>query len=218
MSESSWDWLTKLRGRILVFDGPDGGGKTTQVDRFTDYLQRHRLEVCTVREPGGTQIGEQIRCLLLDPENREMDMRCEMLLYMASRAQLVASTIRPALRQGKIVLADRFVSATMAYQGAGGHISREEIRKVGQIALGDCWPDLVVILDVDQMTTNLRLNPNLDRIERRSAEYHQMVRAEFLEQARRDPRRYAVVNASGDADSVFVRIVDAVRSQLNEGS
>ena len=121
MTTTAPPWLSRLRKRFIVFDGPDGSGKSTQFQRFSKFVQNAGIEVCEVREPGGTHIGEQIRRVLLDPANKEeVDLRCEMLLFMASRAQLVAQRIRPARHAGQMVLADRFISSTLAYQGTAG--------------------------------------------------------------------------------------------------
>ena len=133
------DWLNKLRGRFIVFDGPDGSGKSTQFRRFLSLVHSADIEVCEVREPGGTEIGEQVRKVLLDPNNKEeIDLRAEMLLFMASRAQLISQRIRPAMKEGKLILADRFISSTLAYQGSAGGLPQEEIlasiRRVGRVA------------------------------------------------------------------------------------
>ena len=114
------DWIDQLKGRFLVFDGPDGSGKTTQFRRLAAWLTEQGLDVVEVREPGGTPIGEQIRSILLDTANAEMTVCCEMLLYMASRSQLVDELITPARKRGAVVLADRFISSTLAYQGTAG--------------------------------------------------------------------------------------------------
>jgi len=114
------NWIKNLASKFLVFDGPDGSGKSTQFVRFSSYCSEQNLAVCQVREPGSTNIGEQIRSVLLDPANIDMTLRSEMLLYMASRAQLVEQVIRPALARSELVLADRFVSSTLAYQGTAG--------------------------------------------------------------------------------------------------
>ena len=151
--------MAQLAGRFLVFDGPDGSGKSTQFSRFAAGCRSAGLTVCEVREPGGTDIGEQIRQILLDPDNHDMSLRCEMMLYMASRAQLIEQTIRPALADGQIVLADRFISSTLAYQGTAGGMSPEEILAVGRVAVGSIWPDLTVVFDVDEAVAATRLNP-----------------------------------------------------------
>lgn len=211
MSGTGESWVQALRGRFVVFDGPDGSGKTTQFRRFTQFVEMQGVEVCHVREPGGTFIGEQIRKVLLDPENKEeVDVRCEMLLFMASRAQLVAQKLRPALAAGQLVLADRFISSTLAYQGTAGGLPVEEIRRVGEVALRDCWPDLVVIFDVDERTAATRLNPLLDRIEQKGADYHRRVRQGYLDQAAGDPQRHLVVDARASEAQVFEAVVQGV--------
>ena len=221
-------WAQKLRGKLLVFDGPDGSGKSTQVARFSQLVQRSGVRVCHVREPGGTNIGEKIRNILLDPANEEMDLRCEMLLYMASRAQLVKEILRPAISEGQMVLADRFISSTLAYQGYAGGLPVEEIRAVARVALEDIWPDLVVIFDVDEETATQRLagrgrtkyvevtDPSLfsDRIEMRSREYHRAVREGYRRQAELDPDRYLIIDARDDEDQVNAALLASVEGWL----
>jgi dTMP kinase len=200
------DWLPDLRGTFMVFDGPDGSGKTTQFRRFVELCESHDIRVCEVREPGGTAIGEQVRDLLLhyrDDDHGAMAPACEMLLFMASRAQLIAERIRPALRDGCLVLADRFISSTLAYQGTAGGTPVADILRVGQVALGDTWPDRVVVFDVDEATAAKRLNPLLDRMEARGAAFHARVRQGYLDQAIQDPDRYVVIDARADENTVF---------------
>ncbi len=202
-------WITALRGRFIVFDGPVGSGKSTQFRKLANLAQEAGIRVCEVREPGGTHIGEQVRKLLLehrDDAHGEMDMRCEMLLFMASRAQLVAERIRPALEMNCLVLADRFISSTLAYQGTAGGLPVADIMSTGRVALGDCWPDLVVVFDVDQATAATRLNPLLDRMEQKGADYHRRVREGYRQQAADDPEHYLVIDATADADTVFERL------------
>lgn len=212
--------MNRLAGRFIVFDGPDGSGKSTQFRRLLDAAGAAGVAVCEVREPGGTNVGERIRQILLDPVHSEMALRCEMMLYMASRAQLVEERIRPAMARGELVLADRYVSSTLAYQGAAGGLPREEIIAVGHAACGTpgtpgaCWPDLTVIFDVDEATASTRLNPLLDRMERKGAEFHRRVRQGYLDQAKREPERYAVIDASVDPDSVTARLLAALRERF----
>lgn len=209
-------WMQKLAGRFLVFDGPDGSGKSTQFARFSAACREAGLQTCEVREPGGTSIGEQIRNILLDPKNDDMSMRCEMMLYMASRAQLLEERIRPALAKKHVVLADRFISSTLAYQGTAGGMSQEEILAVGRVAVGSVWPDLTVIFDVDERAASSRLNPLLDRMELRGAEFHRRVRNGFLAQANSQPDKYCVIDASPDADAVFAALMTALASRFGE--
>jgi dTMP kinase len=208
------DWMRLLAGRFIVFDGPDGSGKSTQFARIGDACEDAGLAVCRVREPGGTHVGERIRAILLDPDHDEMSVRSEMLLYMASRAQLVAEVIGPALGRGELVLADRFISSTLAYQGTAGGLPVDDILAVGRIALGDVWPDLNIIFDVDETVAAGRRDPDPDRMEQKGADYHRRVRAGYLDQAARDPERYVVIDASADTETVTQRTLDALRERL----
>ena len=207
-------WQENLGGRFLVFDGPDGSGKSTQIDRFSSWCDANSVTVELVREPGGTAIGEAIRRVLLDPAHEEMTVRAEMLLYMASRSQLVRERIRPALDTGKMVLADRFISSTLAYQGTAGGLGAEEIMDVGRVATDGIEPDLVVIFDVDEETRRSRMGVEKDRIERKSSEFHKRVREGYLAQARRDPTRYFVVDASVSEEEVFKALIEGLESRF----
>src|SRR5687768_9809413 len=143
----SVDLTSKLRGKFIVFDGPDGSGKGTQLQLLAHQLSNAGLEVVRAKDPGGTPIGDRIRSVLLDFDLSTMDVRCETFLFMASRAQLVTEVIEPAIKAGKVVLCDRFISSTCAYQGAAGYdIGR--IIDLGRMAVGETWPQLTVILDV----------------------------------------------------------------------
>ena len=207
-------WLQHLAGRFIVFDGPDGSGKTTQFARFVSYCREAGIDMCEVREPGGTTIGERIRAILLNPDNIEMSLRCEMMLYMASRAQLVEERIRPALDRGQLVLADRFLSSTRAYQGAAGGLSEAEILAVGKVAVGSIWPDLTIIVDVDERVAARRLHPLLDRMEKKGQEFHRRVREGFLAQARAQPSQYLVVDGTCEVDAVFAAVLEGVAARF----
>lgn len=202
--------VTALAGRFLVFDGPDGSGKSTQLKRFLAATKRADIRVTEVREPGGTEIGEKIRDALLEHLDREeMSLRCEMLLYMASRAQLCEQVIGPALARGDLVVADRFVASTYAYQGAAGGIPDEEIAAAAKIAMQGVTPDATLIFDVDQETAASRLNPLLDRMEAKGAAFHAKVRQGYKNLIDRDgdERRYLRVDARGSEDEVFANII-----------
>lgn len=203
-------WTSALRARFLVLDGPDGSGKSTQFRRLADFCRQNGLAVTETREPGGTPIGEQIRAVLLDPANSEMDVRCETMLYMASRAQLVHERIGPALRRGDLVLADRFISSTLAYQGTAGGLSCEEIVAVGDVAIGAVRPHLVVIFDVDEQTAAGRISLFPDRMEQKGAEFHRRVRDGYLDQARREPRRHLVIDSRAEPDTVWAALLDGL--------
>ena len=213
-------WISKLAGKFLVFDGPDGSGKTTQFRMLSALCREAGTPVCEVREPGGTEIGERVRAILLDRDVSRISVRCEMLLYMASRAQLVEEKILPALSRGELVLADRFVSSTLAYQGAAGGVPVKDIRAVAKAAYGNLRPDLVLIFDVNEQTAAQRAGIEVkgkngkksgaessslfaDRMEARGRDFRAKVRASYLDQAREDPDGHAVIDASGTAENVF---------------
>ncbi len=203
-------WTSLLSAKFVVFDGPDGSGKSTQFRAIADAARAAGVETIEVREPGGTKIGEKIREVLLDPANSEMVTRCEMLLYMASRAQLFEERIQPALARGAFVLADRFISSTLAYQGSAGGLARKDILAVGDIAIGGNWPDLVVVFDVDWETAQKRMNRTLDRMEQKDAEYHRRVRDGYLEQARAQPDKYLVVDSTVGPEAVIANVTRGI--------
>jgi len=205
---------SSLAGKFIVFDGPDGSGKSTQMRRFMQWCRVQGLVVKEVREPGGTSIGEQIRQVLLDPKNDVMTIQCEMLLYMASRAQLVEQEIVPSLERGELVVADRFVSATLAYQGSAGGLPTKWIQQVAEVAVSGHWPDLTLILDVDDQTAAGRLNPLLDRMELKGRAFNSKVREGFLEQARSMPERYIVIDSTKDEDSVEIAVKNAIKTRF----
>jgi dTMP kinase len=201
--------MQHLRGKFIVFDGPEGSGKSTQTELLHRRLLTAGVDVTLVRDPGSTRIGEQIRQILLNPEHDEMGMRCEMLLYMAARAQMMVQTILPALADGQMVLCDRFVSSTLAYQLGGDGLTDRDIRAVGDIAIRGRWPDLTIIFDLPVHLSSSRVQPKFtlfpddpdagvekDRIEQRPLDYHEQVRRNYLAQATADPARYRVVDAS----------------------
>jgi dTMP kinase len=229
--DSSYPWLPRLRGKFIAFEGPDGSGKSTQFRRLLALCKDRGVPACEVREPGGTTIGERIREILLDHAHHDMTLRCEMLLYMASRSQLVEQRIRPALARGELVLADRFVSSTFAYQGAAGGIPFKEIEDAATIALQGVVPHLVVVFDVDEVTAAKRINPLLqgnkhpqhphdrdgkgpDRIEARGGEFHRKVREGYLDLAKREPSRHIVLDASKSPEEVWNQLTEKLGARV----
>jgi dTMP kinase len=222
----------RLRGSFIAFDGGEGCGKSTQIARLRDRLTQLGLDVLAVRDPGATRIGEMIRSILLNPDHTEMGMRCEMLLYMAARAQMMHEVIRPALDAGKVVLTDRFVSSTLAYQLGGDGLNADEIRAVAGIALRDRLPDQTILLDMpaeasihrvlakfERRTAGLfgdEVTVMKDRIEQRPLAYHQQVRENFLAQAKHDPKRYRIIAADDPIDTVSANVWAAVEQMNGE--
>lgn len=206
------EWIEQLKGRFLVFDGPDGSGKTTQFRRFAAWLTEQGCDVVEVREPGGTSIGEQVRSILLDSANTEMTICCEMLLYMASRNQLVEEVISPALKRGAVVLADRFISSTLAYQGTAGGLDRARIMDIGRMVIGPHWPDCTLVFDVDSSTAARRRGGDTDRMEEKGQAFQEQVRTGYLEQIREDPERTLLIDASPDEDTVFAELCTAIEA------
>ncbi|MEM9064956.1 MAG: dTMP kinase [Planctomycetota bacterium] len=204
-----------IAGRFIVFEGPDGSGKSTQLRLTAKACKRAGVELIEVREPGGTFVGERIRTALLEHSPEPMSVTCEMLLYMASRAQLVEHKIRPAIERGACVLADRFVASTLAYQGAAGGMSEDEIRTVAAIATGGMQPHQVVVFDVDEHTAATRLNPLMDRMEAKGREFHRRVRAGYHAQAGIDPGRYLLIDASPDQDTVWRNLLSELPAKLS---
>ncbi|MCC6660502.1 MAG: dTMP kinase [Phycisphaerales bacterium] len=211
---SDHPWLTRLAGRFIAFEGPDGSGKTTQFRRFTSACAEAGVTVCEVREPGGTGVGERIREILLDHAHRDMTLRCEMMLYMASRAQLVEQRIRPAMAAGQLVAADRYLASTIAYQGAAGGLPVADITDVARVALQGCVPDLTLLFDVDEETSASRMNPLLDRMEAKGREYHRRVRKGYLDQARAGPDQFRIIDAARPAEEVWRSMMDSLRRRF----
>ncbi len=218
-----------LAGKFIVIDGPDGSGKGTQLERLAEWVSRQGGVCCRARDPGGTEIGDRIRHILLDYDLSRMDPRCEALLFMASRAQLVAEVIRPALAAGQTVLCDRFISSTCAYQGAVG-VPVDDIIALGRLAVGSTWPDLTVILDVppevgfartgrkphhvgrraDAGQINMFDGATSDAMERRPLEYHRQVRRLFRELPTRYPTPVVIIDADRDVEAVWNDVCQAV--------
>lgn len=210
-------------GFFLTLDGPDGAGKTTQIASIANWLRSEGFDVVTCRDPGSTPLGDRLRGIVLDRDAVGISMRAEMLLYMASRAQLVDDVIRPALAAGRIVISDRFLLANLVYQGYAGGLSVDDLWQVGRVAIGDLLPDLTLILDVPPGLGRSRAGGARDRIEDRPDLYHERVRQGFLaayEQAGNPggclyyPAPIALVDSTAEPQTVFNRIQSEVRRAL----
>lgn len=202
--------MTKsLAGKFIVLDGPDGCGKSTQARLLAQWVGRQGVSTASFRDPGTTIIGEKVREILLSPAHEAMTTPTEVLLYMAARAQLWAQEIAPALEQGRCVLLDRWLSSTCAYQGYAGGFGIEKVVAIAGDSLSRAWPDLTIVLDVDQDTAAGRLDRELDRMERKGAGYHAKVREGFLKlaESRED---FAVVDATQSPEAVHEAVLDIV--------
>jgi len=200
-------------GFFIVFEGGEGAGKSTQMSGLVGWLQARGEEVVRSREPGGTRIGERIRELLLDPEVPDMDPRTEALLYAADRAQHVAEVIRPALEAGKVVVSDRFVDSSLAYQGLARGLGLEEIYRISEWATGGLLPDVVIYLKLDPEEGMRRVDGERDRIEREEAEFHRKVSSAYLELAARYPHRFVVLDASRPPSEVHRDVIAALEAR-----
>jgi len=212
------------RGRLITFEGVEGAGKSTQVLRAAAALESCGYHVVMAREPGGTRVGEVVRALLLERVAIEMAPAAEMFLYLAARSQLVAEIIRPALEDGHVVLLDRYIDSTLAYQGYGlqldlggedlpANIGR--MRALNDVAAGGLWPNVTILLDVDP-AAGLARRPGAtpDRIEARDLEYHRRVRAGFLALAAAEPVRIKVIDAGRSIREVAAAVGAVLQDSL----
>lgn len=209
------------RGKFITFEGPEGGGKTTHAKRLIAQLEAIGRRVVYTREPGGTPTGEAIRDILqYQITGEDISPPAEVLLFAASRAQLVAHVIRPALERGDWVVCDRFADSTVAYQGYGRGFDREQMIAINDFAIGDTQPDLTLLLDVpceegfQRITARHAANKkSLDRIEQEARDFHERVRDGYLELAKRWPRRFRIVDARGSVDDVAATVWEWVQRE-----
>ncbi|MFH1023279.1 MAG: dTMP kinase [Planctomycetota bacterium] len=198
------------KGHLIVLEGADQSGKSTQARLLAAALRRRGVSVLRMREPGGTALGEKIRDILLNPAHRRMTPATELFLYMASRAQLVAEKIRPALARTGMVLLDRYLYSSAAYQGYAGGIPPAEIFRMGRIATGGLAPDLVILLDVAPRQGLARRKRRPDRIEKRGLSFQALVRNGYLTMARREPRRFRVIPSGLSVKKTHHLVLDIV--------
>lgn len=199
--------MPSARGTFITLEGVDGSGKSTQASLLVERLRQEGREVVALREPGGTPISEKIRALLLDPENAEMADECELLLYEASRAQLVREVIEPALLRGAIVVCDRFYDSTHAYQHGGRGLSDALVSRANELGCCGLSPDVTLVLDIDPAAALARATAQgADRLEAEGLAFQRRVRKDYLALAKADPTRVRVIDAAGDPELVAGRI------------
>jgi dTMP kinase len=203
---------------FITFEGPDGSGKTTQIRLLVDWLHEQGYEVIVTREPGGTDIGDQIRDVLHDPDNTAMDARTEILLYSASRAQHVAQLVRPALAAGKVIISDRYADSTLAYQGYGRGLHLETLMTITLFATDGLLPDLTLYLDITPEEGLRRRQLGGDewnRLDAEALEFHQRARDGYLELIKQEPERWVVIDAARSAEEVQAEIRAVMQTRLS---
>lgn len=191
------------KGLFISIEGLDGAGKSTQMAFIKNFFEKRGLEVLLTREPGGTIIGEKIRSIILDKAYQEMADTTEALLYAASRAQHVQEVILPALQEGKVVLSDRFVDSSIAYQGGGRGLGQEAVKAINDFATQGLQPDLTIFFDIPPETSLKRIDvEKIDRLEQEELDFHSQVYKTYLELAKKDPSRMKVVKADREIEAI----------------
>ena len=210
--------MTDRRGTFITFEGPDGSGKSTQMRRLAERLRSIDREVIETQEPGGTEIGNKIRSILLDSANRNLCAIAELLLYFAARAQNFDERILPAWEKGAVVLSDRFTDSTLAYQGGGRGLGEDVVMQLHNLACHGLTPDLTICIDVDVETglerTRTRQVRKPDRMDEQSIEFHRRVRDAYLDLARRYPERIKIVDGRGVMEDVSERVWGIVEPRV----
>ena len=202
------------RGLFITFEGADGCGKTTQLKLLGEYLQNKNRQIIITREPGAKGLGEKIREILLNYDG-EVSSVCESFLFLADRAQHIDVIVKPAIEQGKIVLCDRHIDSTVAYQGYGRGLDIERINMLNNIATSNLKPDLTLVFDIDVETSMKRVGKEKDRMESAGVEFHNRVREGYLELANSEPERIKVIDATQSIDAIHKQVVDIVNSLIN---
>lgn len=205
------------KGSFIVFEGPDGSGKTTICDIVCQKLKDKGFDIVHTREPGGIDIAEQIRAVILDPKNTAMDSRTEALLYAASRRQHLIEKVLPAINDGKIVVCERFVYSSLAYQGKARGIGYEGVKAINDFAIEGCKPDITIYLDVDEKTGQSRINDrgNKDRLDAESINFHHLVNEGYKEIISLFKDNVKIVDATKDIDAVVDNSLAIILDYIN---
>ncbi len=196
---------------FVSFEGCDGSGKSTQLRLVKEYLEKTSQHAIYVREPGSTSISEQIRGIILDEKNKEMSDITEALLYAASRAQLVHEIIKPALERGELVICDRYVDSSIAYQGSARNMGADLIAKINEPAVDGCMPDLTIFIDLEPQKCWRSLKGSNDRLEQENAEFHQKVYEGYVAQMKASSSRFVAIKPDFDKNVTSQKIIDAMR-------
>lgn len=208
-----------MSGVFITVEGPDGAGKTTVIKELSKLIQKNSNQSLTVtREPGGIPISEKIRQVILDPKNTEMDERTEALLYAAARRQHLIEKVLPAKEAGNLILCDRFIDSSIAYQGAARGIGEEEVLKINEFAIEGNYPDLTIYLDVPSEVGIERINKSrkgdeLDRLDRESLDFHEKVRESYLRLVKANPERIVLIDAQDNIEKVVKNCYDLIKER-----
>ncbi len=197
------------QGLFITFEGPDGCGKTTQMNLLAQYFEKKGKKVVLTREPGGKGLGEKVREILLNYDGEVSD-RCESFLFLADRAQNIDIIVKPAVKQGEIVLCDRHIDSTVAYQGYGRGLDINEINMLNNLATGGKKPDLTLVFDVDVETSMKRVGKEKDRMESAGIEFHNRVRNGYLELATQEPDRIKVLDATKTIEEIHEKVIEII--------
>ena len=205
-----------MKGTFITFEGCEGSGKSTQINLYKNYLDKLGIEYLFVREPGGTEISEQIRKIILDVNNSEMCDQAEALLYASARAQLISEKILPALNQGKIVLCDRYIDSSFAYQAYARGLGFDFISKINSYAIDNCMPTKTVFLNISSKDAFLRKGgaDKDDRLELSGADFHQKVYEGYVELSKKFPERFIMIDCSGEKFETHQKIIDALKNYV----
>ena len=208
-----------MKGLFITFEGPDGSGKTSVATAVCERLQQQGYEVVHTREPGGIEISEEIRNIILDPKNTAMDARTEALLYAASRRQHLVEKVFPAMKEGKIVICERFLDSSLAYQGYGRQLGFDEVLSINLFAIENTYPDMTIYLDVDEEIGLSRLaNRSFkDRLDQESIDFHHRVSQGYKEVLKRFKDRIEIVDASKDKETVIEESMKRILALINNG-
>ena len=205
--------MTK-KGLFITFEGADGCGKTTQLNSLKEYLEKNGYDVLVTREPGGKGLGEKFREILLNYDG-VVSERCESFLFLADRAQNIDTIVKPAIDAGKIVLCDRHIDSSVAYQGYGRGLDIEKIKQLNTLATGGLLPDLTLVFDIDIETSMKRVGKEKDRMESAGNEFFNRVRNGYLELAKQEPKRIKVVNSTASIEEIHEQVVKIIKNLQN---